>query len=241
MAPGERIDIDTIVFDLFHTLVDPQEHAPAGYRRIAELARILGLPERDVELWWEQRVPVLVSQPVSPVDEVVEWARRRRIVLDPSHIADIDRALGTYGDAALRSPVAGVVPALEHLRSVGLTLTILSNAVVRDVRSFPLSPLAPLVDDACFSCFTGMVKPNPVAFSGVLDRVGTVPARAIFVGDGGSDELAGARRSGYAGIVCVRGPAQRGGWRPAFEQSRVEADADRVIEDVADLPAALGL
>jgi putative hydrolase of the HAD superfamily len=241
VTPGEKIDVDTIVFDLFHTLVDPQEHAPPGYARIRAVAGILGLPEQDVQLWWEQRVPVLVSQPVSPVDEVVEWARSRRIVLDPSHIAEIDRALGMYADAALRRPVEGVLPALDHLRSVGLAITILSNAVVRDVRSFPLSPLAPLVDDACMSCFTGMVKPNLIAYTGALERVGSAPDRAIFVGDGGSDELAGARSAGYAGIVCVRGPVRRGGWRAPDEQARIESDADLVIEDVSELPAVLGV
>jgi putative hydrolase of the HAD superfamily len=241
VTQGERIDVDTIVFDLFHTLVDPQEHAPPGYRRIREVAGILGLPEHEVELWWEQRVPVLVSEPVYPVDEVVEWARSRRIVLDPSHIADIDRALGVHADSALRSPIDGVVETLQHLRSVGLGLTILSNVVVRDVRTFPLSPLAPLVDDACFSCFTGMVKPNPVAFTGVLDRLGSTPVRAIYVGDGGSDELGGARRSGYAGVVCIRGPVARGGWRAASEQAAIEMDADLVIEDVVELPGVLGV
>jgi len=235
------MSVDTIVFDLFHTLVDPQEHAPAGFRRLQQVATILGIDAREIELWWEQRVPLFVSEPVSPVDDLVEYARSRRIVLDPSHVAALDRALGGNQDAALRSPIAGATEALQHLRDVGLTTTILSNVVVRDVRTFPLSPLAPLVDDACFSCFTGMVKPNPAAFTGVLDRVGSTPSSAIFVGDGGSGELEGARRAGYAAVVCVRGPVKRGGWRTDTEQRVIEGFADLVIDDVAELPAALGV
>lgn len=233
--------IQTVVFDLFHTLVDPVEHAPPGFRRVGRIAEILGVPAQDVALWWELRRPLFLSEAVSPVEDLVQFARSRRIVLDPGSVADLDRALGSPQDAALRTPVAGAVEALQRLRDHGLTLSILSNAVVRDVRTFPLSPLAPLVHDACFSCFTGMVKPHPVAFAGVLDRVGARPERALFVGDGAGGELEAARASGYSAVVCVRGPVHRGGWRPEGEQRTIEAAADVVIEDVAQLPAALGL
>ena len=236
-----RVEVDTLVFDLFHTLADPQEHAPPGYARLREVATILGLTEEEIGLWWEQRVPVFVSEPVSPVDDLVELARARRIVMSPHHVAELDRAFGQYQDAALRSPVDGAAEAVSRVRESGLMVSILSNAVTRDVRTFPLSPLAPLVDDACFSCFTGMVKPARAAFTGVLDRLGTVPQRSIYVGDGGSEELRGAKGTGYAAVVCVRGPAIRGGWRPSDAQRRIEEDADVVIDDVAELPELLGI
>lgn len=232
--------VQAVVFDLFHTLADPVEHAPPGYRRVGRIAEILGVPAQDIALWWEQRRTLFISEAVSPVEDLVQFARSRRIVLDPGHVADLDRALGSAQDAALRTPVAGAVDALQRLRGDGLLLSILSNAVVRDVRTFPLSPLAPLVHDACFSCFTGMVKPNPVAFAGVLDRIGARPDQALFVGDGAGGELEAARAGGYAAVVCVRGPVHRGGWRPEGEQRRIEAGADLVIEDVAQLPDALG-
>ncbi len=232
---SETVEIDTVVFDLFHTLADPQEQAPPGFRRLEKVAAILGMAESDIDLWWEQNVPVFVSEPVSPVDELVELARVRRIVVSPGHVAELDRAMGMYQDRALHSPVAGAVATLRALRDRDVATAILSNAHVRDVRAFLESPLSAAVDDACFSCFTGMVKPDPEAYLGVLERLGADPGRSAFVGDGGSGELEGARRAGYAAAIAVIGPVGRGGWRPSDEQSRIEADADLVIADVSDL------
>ncbi len=106
---------------------------------------------------------------------------------------------------------------------------------MRDVRAFPESPLADLVDEACFSCFTGEVKPDPAAFQGVLQRLGADGRSALFVGDGGSSEIEGALESGFAAAIAVTGPAGRGGWRRGPEQERIEAAAGAVIGDVGDL------
>lgn len=229
------VEIDTIIFDLFHTLVDPQEKAPPGFNRLHAVAEILGMAASDLDLWWEQRVPVFVSEPISPIDDLVELARVRRIVVSPGHVAELDRAMGKYQDLALRTPIAGAVTTLAGLRKRRVTTAVLSNAHVRDVRAFPQSPLAEVVDNACFSCFTGRVKPDPTAYGGVLERLGADPGRTAFIGDGGSGEIEGARRAGYSAAIAVAGPVGRGGWRDAEEQSRIEAAADAVIADVSDL------
>ena len=37
------------------------------------------------------------------------------------------------------------------------------------------------------------LKPQPTAFDAILTQLGSVPDRAVLIGDGGSDELSGAR------------------------------------------------
>jgi len=232
---GRRVAFRAAVFDLFHTLVDPQEHAPPGFRRLASLAEILDVPIGDIDLWWQQVVDELVTSPVSPVDAVVDFARSRRIVLSPLAVAEVDRALGAHADRALQQPVDGVEEALRRLGGSGVAIGVLSNAIVRDVRAFPDSPLAALVDDACMSCFTGNAKPQPRAYEEALERLGVTAADAVFVGDGGSDEFEGARQVGFGAVVAVTGPVRRGGWRATAEQDRLEARADVRVKDVADL------
>ncbi len=145
------VEFDSIVFDLFHTLVDPQEHSPVGFRRLEAVAGILNLPIAEIELWWQQRVDELATTPISPIDALVELATSRRIVMSPAAIAELDRAMGAAQDAALARPIQGVVEALGRLADQGVGRIVLSNAVVRDVRAFGESPLAELVDDACRS------------------------------------------------------------------------------------------
>jgi putative hydrolase of the HAD superfamily len=232
-------EIDAVVFDLFHTLVDPQQHAPPGFRRLDAVAGILDLPLLDIELWWEQVVDELVAAPVSPVDALVDLARSRRIVLTPTAIAELDRAMGGHADRALADPIDGVVPSLERLAAAGVGTVILSNALVRDVRAYPASPLAVVVDAACMSCFTGLVKPDPVAYHRALERIRSVPERSLFVGDGGSDEFVGARAAGCAAVVAVTGAVEKGGWRSEQAQRRVLEQADAHADSVADVVARL--
>ena len=229
------VDFDSIVFDLFHTLVDPQQHAPVGFRRLEAVAAILNLPIVEIELWWQQRVEELVITPISPIDALVEFATSRRIVMSPAAIAELDRAMGAASDAALAQPVQGVVAALGKLADQGVGRIVLSNVVVRDVRAFGDSPLTAVVDDACMSCFTGLVKPDAAAYLGALERGGASAGRSLFVGDGGSDEFLGAREVGFAGVIAVTGPVSRGGWRSTAEQQRIVADADLTIVDVPEL------
>jgi len=233
------VEFDSIVFDLFHTLVDPQEHAPAGFRRLDVVAGILDFPVTEIELWWQQNVAEFVSTPVSPIEAIVELARSRRIVLSPTAIAEIDRAMGAAQDAAIATPIRGVMETLRSLAEVGVTLAVLSNAHVRDVRSFGDSPLSGVVSDACISCFTGLVKPDRAAYDNSLERMGAVAARSLYVGDGGGKELIGARDAGFAAVIAITGPVQRGGWRSRDEQSAIEESADFVTEDVVDLPARI--
>ena len=229
------VEFDSIVFDLFHTLVDPQEHAPVGFRRLEAVAAILNVPIAEIELWWQQRVGELATAPVSPIDALVEFATSRRIVMSPAAIAELDRAMGAAQDAALAQPIQGVVEALGTLADQGVGRIVLSNAVVRDVRAFGDSPLAAMVDDACMSCFTGLMKPDPAAYLGALDRGGASAGRSLFIGDGGSDEFLGAREAGFALVVAVTGPVSRGAWRSVDEQQRIVADADLAVVDVPDV------
>jgi putative hydrolase of the HAD superfamily len=230
-----RVEVEAVVFDLFHTLVDPQEHVAPGFRRLAAVADILGIAASEVELWWEQVVGELVTSPVSPIQSLVEFARSRRIVLSPGDVAELDRAMGAGADAALARPIAGAVETLAGLRRRGLGVALLSNALVRDVQTYLESPLAGVVDDACLSCFIGLAKPDPAAYSQVLERIGAVAARCLYVGDGGSDEFVGARSSRFGGVIGVTGAVERGGWRSSAEQQRIIGQADTRLESVSQL------
>lgn len=233
------VEFDTVVFDLFHTLVDPQEHSPAGFRRLDVVAGILDLPFTEIDLWWQQNVAKFVSTPISPIEAIIELARSRRIVLSPTAVAEIDRAMGAAQDAAIAAPLKGVLETLQSLADAGVALAILSNAHVRDVRTFGDSPLAQVVDDACISCFTGLVKPDRAAYDHSLERVGSTAGRSLYVGDGGGNELVGAHDAGFGAVIAITGPVSRGGWRSRDEQGLIEGRADFVTDDVVDLIAQI--
>jgi putative hydrolase of the HAD superfamily len=96
---------------------------------------------------------------------------------------------------------------LEELRQGGARLAVLSDASPDIAEAWERSALAPHFDAAVFSCLAGAVKPAPQLFRAALEKLGVAADAAIYCGDGGGDELAGAERAGMR-VVRV---ARRGG------------------------------
>ena len=234
--PGTMTGFDAVVFDLFHTLVDPEEHRPRDFDRLAEAARIVGLDPDRLRNRWLDWVPELLRSPVRPAELV---AAEAGLTGDTETIAAIDDIIGRYQDAALLAPHPVVLKTLCELREEAIRVALLSNAHERDVRAWDRSPLAPLFDVAGFSFRLGSAKPEPEAYGRVLDALGVDAGRAAFAGDGNGDELCGARRAGFGLVVCVTGPALRSGLRTPEEMARLAVDADVVAETIAEIPHLL--
>jgi putative hydrolase of the HAD superfamily len=63
--------------------------------------------------------------------------------------------------------------------------------------------MARLFDEAIFSCNVGYAKPNPKIYQICLDALSTTADMAVFVGDGGSNELQGAQEMGLTSIMIT--------------------------------------
>ncbi len=89
---------------------------------------------------------------------------------------------------------------LKQLKENGVKLCLISNADIIDKKYWSISPLAVLFDDVIFSCDVGTVKPNKEIYQLAMERMNTTPDKCFFIGDGGSNELYGAK---YCGITTV--------------------------------------
>jgi putative hydrolase of the HAD superfamily len=231
--------LEAVVFDLFHTLVDPEDFRPGEFDRAGEVARALGVEPGPFRGVWEGQLADLVCCADRPADRAVAYARAQGREVLPAVWAEVDDILGRYQDLALEHPRSEVVGALGELRRLGFRLGLLSNAHERDVRSWERSPLRRLIDGAVFSCNLGTAKPAAGAYRAALEAVGTAAGRAAFVADGGSGELAGARRHGFGLVVLVSGPALRSGLRDAGQVALLAGEADLHLTGVEHLPALL--
>lgn len=89
-----------------------------------------------------------------------------------------------------------VVDALGQLRRMGVKLGLVSNCAPEEVAGWEGCHLATYSRDAVLSYQVGCAKPDPRIYRLACRRLGVAPGRAIFVGDGGSDELTGAALAG---------------------------------------------
>jgi len=118
-------------------------------------------------------------------------------------------------------PVDGALSVLDELRGRGLRLGLVSNCSSEVGELWDESPFGGRFDAVVLSADVAMCKPDPRIYRLALERLGVVPRDAVFVGDGDSDELAGAEGVGMKAIQL----GSRAGWH------------GRRIDSLGELPA----
>ena len=189
--------IKGVIFDLFHTLTARESE----WSDLPCTSHVLGIDRRR----WDELLMVhsrwrLAGEERDPLRILSALAREA----DPT-IADdtIRRALDVrvrrFRDSLARIPAENI-DALQRLRSAGVRLGLVSNADAMEMSAWADSPLAPLFDAVVFSCDVGCVKPEREIYEHCLRRLELPAADCLFVGDGGSNELTGARNAGLRAV-----------------------------------------
>ena len=167
-------------------------------------------------LWWSgfcetEREPLTAD----------EWAR-------------VDEILGKCQDEALRTPEPGIVELVAKLarrRPIG----VLSNCHEREVRCWGESPLARHVAVFGRSCDIGAMKPALRPYRWMARQLRIDMGESVYVGNGSSDELAGARRAGFGYIVHCNVFDRSNGLVEPQEQLRRAGQADTTVDTVDEL------
>ena len=211
-------------FDLFDTLVQVRRDLPHEKDLIGvtqeEWARCYVLPE-----FYTRRALGLVTEPIGICREMIAAFGKQ---LDEAGEQEfLHRRVDAFrlGLLEIRPEI---LETLQALKSRGCELCLVSNADAIDIRHWTDSPLAPLFCHVIFSCQVGMIKPDPGIYLLAAQRLGVSLRDCVFVGDGGSDELAGAKRAGMH-TIQVRHIAKR----------NVEG-ADYMVDDFRDILAWTG-
>lgn len=98
--------------------------------------------------------------------------------------------------SALQNVSIDIIDTLKSLKDKNIKLGLISNADVIDCKYWNQSQLSALFDDAIFSCNIGMLKPDRRIYELAMNRLNVLPSECMFVGDGGSNELYGAKSVG---------------------------------------------
>ena len=134
------------------------------------------------------------------------------------------------------APVADAADVLSAVAATGVAVGIISDttlAVGRHLRTYlDQHRILQHVTFAAFSDEVGVYKPDPAIFRVALDGLGIDdPTTAAHVGDLMRTDVAGARAMG---LVTVR-------FRGVVDDPADGAEADHVIDRLADLSVVLGL
>ena len=179
-----------VVFDLFHTLTGPESE----WSELPWTSDVLGI---DYRVWdhilttksrWrltgEWRNPYLILRTLAhEINSSISDKRIRE---------SVEVRTQQFHHALQKIPLENV-ETLKRLRNGGLRLGLISNADVIEIAAWTDSPLAGLFGVEIFSCRVGCAKPDSVIFHKCLSALSVGPEECLFVGDGGSNELVGAK------------------------------------------------
>lgn len=234
----EREPFVGAVFDLFHTLVDTEYLRPDGFDAIEVVAEICGLDPVSLRSFWDETYVERETTVLDLTDLLERYCRQLDRQLTPEQRASADEIFGVCKDDALRVPEQDMVTLFAGLAAT-MPIGVLSNCHEREVRCWGESPFAPLTSSFGRSTRIGAMKPTPIAYEWVLRELQVDPAAAIYVGNGSSDELGGARRAGFGAVVHCNVFDRSNGLVSTDEQRRRAGQADASVDTIDQLAMVL--
>ncbi|GGZ85574.1 HAD family hydrolase [Streptomyces bluensis] len=219
-----------VILDLFGTLVTAPSvvERKAAAAQFAEVLRVSPVvAESALSDSWRARHDGQLTSTTEVAAHLVTCCNT-----SPACVGELEMLLAQLAHVRLQAD-ATLLKALERLRRCGARLAVLSDASPDIAEAWSRSDLAPHFDAVVFSCRAGAVKPNRLLFRAVLGELGVAPRQALYCGDGGGDELAGAEQ---AGIRAVRVERRGGPSGLVFGETAWSGSA---IPDVEALPSLL--
>lgn len=143
------------------------------------------------------------------MEQTMRWVARRSGA-DPTD-QQLTRAcaLRRAAERAHLRPRREAVRVLATLRSRGIRTAVVSDCTHEVPSAWPTFPLAPYVDTAVFSIEVGACKPDLQMYATACRRLGVLPQDCLYLGDGGSRELTGARAAGMTAVRLVAPDSDR--------------------------------
>mgnify|MGYP000339076802 CR=1 FL=1 len=196
--------IEAIVFDFDGTLVD---YFDSDIKSLKHLHSVV-----EAKVSFEEFLE-------TAVDEIMQFHRLvEKRLIDPllMHRFRLEKTFKAHGmqwdDSALEIyktelfrtcvPFDGVVEILAQLRErfrLGLITNAYDGVVQR--KRIAVSGLENYFDEILISGDIGLYKPDPQVFHILLNRIGVVPEKAIYIGDSIKHDVAGANSAGMKSVL----------------------------------------
>ena len=215
--------IKGVIFDLFHTLTGLESE----WSDLPWTSDVLGI---DRKLWDKLLTTSSRWRLAGEHRDPYRIVRKLAHEVDPTLPDDRIRAATEIRIKRFRQSLQKIpsenIAMLGHLRQAGMRLGLVSNADAMEIAAWADCSLAGLFDVEVFSCEVGCVKPEPAIFHKCLSALGLRPEECLFVGDGGSNELVGAKEVGLTTVFVSGVIAEL--WPERIPQ-RIEAADHHVV------------
>lgn len=190
-----------VIFDLFHTLTS----SAAVLKKTKGTSEILGVPRNA---WNDQLLLYSEDRLRGNLRNQYEIIERMAHAIDPAIPDSIIRQAAEnrihrfhYALQHIEQPTLDM---LQQLKDRGKVLGLISNGDVNEFTGWQTSPLRQYFRYAVFSCDVGYVKPEKEIYELCMKKLQVNQMDCLYIGDGGSDELRGAKACGMTTVLTTR-------------------------------------
>ena len=191
--------IKAVIFDMFETLVTLFVGRTYFSENIAEDVGV------DIEQFRKEWHTIEKDRSIGKytIEEGVELVLRRLGIYSKEKL----ELVVTNRHNCLSDTFSAIPPEsvqlLKELKSRGIKIGLITNTFSDERDLIRQSELFPYFDVALISYEQGICKPESVMYKKMIEQLGVAPEECLYVGDGGSRELYGARDAGMNALQCT--------------------------------------
>jgi len=186
--------IKAVFFDLYETLITEWAN---GERKATHSIEQLGIPEDVFKEEWNIRVEKRMDGTFESYQCVlIDILQTLKMPIDDHVLTLIESERIKAKAIAFENIEKHIIDTLSHLKKMSIKIGLISNCTPEEITAWESSKLADFFDDVIFSFQAKCAKPSPEIYLTACRNLKVEPKDAIFVGDGGSNELEGASRVG---------------------------------------------
>lgn len=190
--------IKTVYFDLFFTLVNPKYNEKRNENDVLHISETQWENIAESEKLYYRRGIGEVNNPHDIINEIIDNLGLAATEKEKQEILSLRV---TRFKNTLTSVSEEIINTLMSIKEKGIRLCLISNADKIDILHWKDSPLSKLFNEVVFSCEVGLLKPDVRIYQEALSRMNEKATSGIFIGDGGSHELLGAKNVGLKTIM----------------------------------------
>jgi putative hydrolase of the HAD superfamily len=188
----------TFIFDFFHTLTEVE----SKWGKYPWTSDYLGI---DKQLWGEYLQNHSRDRLIGKIKGSFEITKQLVMMIDPSIPDEKIRYVAEYRVKRFAYAVINIPEyvgnTLSFLKSRGKKIGLISNADNTELAEWNKSPIAKCFDSTILSFEVGLVKPDKEIYELSLKMLNSSAEESVFVGDGGSSELEGAKKCGLSTVM----------------------------------------
>ncbi len=188
-----------VIFDLFETLITEWGHKKYTKN---EMCSDLGIERARFDIYWNEKETERYTGKISFTDSILYVCEKCGISIDDSILSHITEKRIRTKSVCFEYVHPDIYQLLEQLKARGRRLAIISNCSSEEVKVIRQSTLYPYFDRVVLSYEVKMQKPDRRIYTETAGLLGAAPDACIFVGDGGSSELEGARAAGMKAVMA---------------------------------------